>query len=332
MSTNGEIVQLSSKLLVESADWKGRYEKYASDIQKNGVYYAACAKKFRVSHPLVVYSSIGRMRNINTCEYDLRFGGQSVGRIEVVKGGEPKLNVSEKQAEYIRGDLGLGRFDALEDAPWGSSNEARKFRKLFSGLKTAKGLKLHSEEHRIESRVLEEFAQRSGRGKLLRYIQPVRLGTKFFQLVTPFKGSRHIPTMSRPGHGGGIDILARVTHKNNDKRIAIIELKDENKAAESQEEVMKQALIYATFIAHLLRSDSGHAWWNIFGESNLVSEELRLDVVSLMPKGDSKEGKLDDIYLKELNTTLHLYTLYYSVDGDGNPNGFEGSFTDDLMQ
>ena len=95
---------------------------------------------------------------------------------------------------------------------------------------------------------------------------------------------------------------------------------------------MKQALIYATFIAYLLRSESGNTWWNIFEESNNVPANLHLDVVTLMPKGNSNEGSLDDIAIKELNATLHLDTLYYSVNTEGNPNNLEGTFVKTLKK
>lgn len=151
--------------------------------------------------------------------------------------------------------------------------------------------------------------------------------------------------MCAPGHGGGIDILARVTHKKkeNEKggsRIAIIELKDENKSSEPQAKAMKQALIYATFIARLLRSKSGDTWWNIFRdqeknfeEPKQVPKDLHLDVVTLMPKGNSNEGSLASIEVEQLpNTTFHLYTLYYDVNSEGNPNDLEGTFCEALRE
>ena len=169
----------------------------------------------------------------------------------------------------------------------------------------------------------------------------MRLGGKYFQLTTPFKASTHIPTLSLTSNGngatgGGIDILARVKHKHVGFRFAVIELKDENKVSECQEKVMHQALIYATFLAKLLRSKSGKYWYNILRPLNSketdVPQELVIDVITLMPSGNSKEGDLKPIEIPELNVTLCPYTLYYTKDQYGNPDKFAGTLRDELLK
>lgn len=329
MKSNEETVKLSAQLLKENTKWKVVYSEYAEAIKKNSASYKEYAKKFRKPSSLIVYTSIGRVKS--SYEYDLRFGGQSVGKIEGKEDEQPSLTVSDSQAKGICKILGREKFSSFNKVSWSHDNRAKEFRKLFNEIKPTKNLGLHSKEHRIESKILDEFGK-SGSGKLLRNIQPIRLGGKFFQFITPFRASKHEPAISTSGNGGGIDILARVTHKNNERRIAVIELKDENKLSEPQAEVMKQALIYATFIAYLLRSESGNTWWNIFEESNNVPANLHLDVVTLMPKGNSNEGCLNDIAIKELNATLHLYTLYYGVNTEGNPNNLEGTFVTTLKK
>ena len=55
-------------------------------------------------------------------------------------------------------------------------------------------------------------------------------------------------------------------------------------------------------------------------------KELEIDVVTIMPKGDTEEF-LGDIDLPELATTFHCHTLYY--DDDQFKKGefeFSGSF------
>lgn len=329
MKSNEETVKLSAQLLKENTKWKVVYSEYAEAIKKNSASYKEYAKKFRKPSSLIVYTSIGRVKS--SYEYDLRFGGQSVGKIEGKEDEQPSLTVSDSQAKGICKILGREKFSSFNKVSWSHDNRAKEFRKLFNEIKPTKNLGLHSKEHRIESKILDEFGK-SGSGKLLRNIQPIRLGGKFFQFITPFRASKHEPAISTSGNGGGIDILARVTHKNNERRIAVIELKDENKLSEPQAEVMKQALIYATFIAYLLRSESGNTWWNIFEESNNVPANLHLDVVTLMPKGNSNEGCLNDIAIKELNATLHLYTLYYGVNTEGNPNNLKGKFAKTLKK
>ena len=331
MKSNEETVKLSAQLLKENTKWKVVYSEYAEAIKKNSASYKEYAKKFRKPSSLIVYTSIGRVKSSYDYIYDLRFGGQSVGKIEGKEYEQPFLTVSEDQAKGICKILGREKFSYFNKVSWSHDNRAKEFRKLFNEIKPTKNLGLHSKEHRIESKILEEFGK-SDPDKLLRNIQPIRLGGMFFQFITPLKASTHEPVIYASRHGGGIDILARVTHKNNERRIAVIELKDENKPSEPQAEVMKQALIYATFIAYLLRSESGNTWWNIFEESNNVPTNLHLDVVTLMPKGNSNEGSLDDIAIKELNATLHLYTLYYGVNTEGNPNNLEGKFDETLKK
>ena len=51
-----------------------------------------------------------------------------------------------------------------------------------------------------------------------------------------------------------------------------------------------------------------------------------------MPKGNSEEGELIDLPIEELNVTLHLYTLYYNEDQNGNPCEFFGTLADELKQ
>lgn len=99
---------------------------------------------------------------------------------------------------------------------------------------------------------------------------------------------------------------------------------------------MTQALAYATFVAFLLRSECGKDWYNIFRENfeieKDVPEKLDLYVATLMPEGTSEEGDLADIEIEELNVTLHLYTLYYKRDKDGNPDLFSGTLTEAIMK
>ena len=131
--------------------------------------------------------------------------------------------------------------------------------------------------------------------------------------------------------GGGIDIMARIKHSASDTRLAIIELKDDNNNSEPQKDVMIQALSYATFIAHLLRSKAGNKWWNLFNFSGSVPDALNLDVVSLMPKGSSAEGCLVPIRIDALNVVLTPYTLYYEINDKGQITGFSGTLLNEIM-
>ncbi len=360
--TNIDIIKETSKVLLENKSWENIYDRYAKEIVRNKKKYGSNSRLFQVNSPLLAYSSIGKViSNANTTAYDLRFAGQSVGLIEVNKEGEVRLTVSVGQAKYAKEKFGFSESKELKRVDWKYDKGAIAFRRFFLNNESTNRVAIKSPEHRIESELLKEFSKETRRqDKHLCNIQPVRLGGKFFQLTTPLKGSTHIPTLSLTTNengatGGGIDILARIKHSAFESRIAIFELKDENIDNEPQKVAMYQALIYTTFIAHLLRSRSGKLWWYIFKnypsdrdklkdvknfsdfEKNYdllddVPESLHLDVVTLMPEGSSGEGDLNNMEIEDLNVTLHPYTLYYKTDEKGNPCEFVGSLVNELKK
>ena len=343
---NQDIVDKTKQILADKKPaWVKAYKRYANNIKANTKKYELNAKKFQVNAPLTVYSSIGKvMTEKSTTAYDLRYAGQSVGEIHVNNKGEALLYVTDKQADYAKEHFGFDQSCPLDGVDWHKAETAVDFRKAYQANST-KEAGVKSEEHRIENFLLKEFAKKTrAEGKKLCNIQPVRLGGKFFQLTTPLTASDHDPkpalineNADKPGaNGGGIDILARVKHSPTMSSIAIIELKDENDDKEPQKVVMTQALTYATFVAYLLRSESGKDWWNIFRNNSKTEKNvplhLDLDVVTLMPEGTSEEGDLANIEIEELNVTLHLYTLYYKRDKDGNPDSFSGTLTEAIMK
>jgi hypothetical protein len=125
-----------------------------------------------------------------------------------------------------------------------------------------------------------------------------------------------------------------------------MELKDQNKKSESQADAMKQAVVYATFIAKLLRSESGEKWWNFFmghtqgtNDSQTISampSTLDIDVVTVMPKGNSATWAEEDLPIQtdsaQLIATLHCYTLYYDEDTYNKSQQFlfSGSYPEQL--
>ena len=149
-----------------------------------------------------------------------------------------------------------------------------------------------------------------------------RLEYRVSKLPTPLSASK--PPITYSGkNGGGIDILARVK-RGNRPYLCVIEVKDGNENNEPQSQAMKQAITYAVFIAKLLRSKSGQQWWNFFMgrfeekyvvKDGLIPNELNIDVVTIMPKGDTEElcDKTFDVPedSTDLKTTLHCHSLYY---------------------
>ena len=337
-----DFVQRTKDLLdSQKSGWECRYNGYAADILANEDNYINGAGKFRINDPLVVYSSISKVKDTKRFCYDLRFAGQSVGNIVVGKDGIPKLNVSETQAICARNNFGFHDSVLINDEDWSEGMNAKRFRDFYRAEISYDTVHVKSNEHKIESLMLKEFSKsEKSENKLLRNIQPVTLGKKFFQLTTPLSASNMKNNDGLPefvncnAGGGGIDILARVVHKGVfGTRLAVIELKDENKDSEPQKDVMFQALAYATFVACLLRSGRGKEWWQILRNSKReadVPEDLHLDVVTLMPKGNSQEGSLTPIKIDNF-VTLHPYTLYYELNKDETEiKDFTGTLKDDL--
>lgn len=344
MEDNRLFIDKTLRILDNNSQWKDIYASYAESLVKNKGKYLSNGKLFRVKNPLLVYSSIGKVKtDAGTSSYDLRFAGQSVGEISVNREGKVHLSVNEHQAEYAKKYLRFTASEVLNRVDWKKDSKASEFRKFYYAISSVEGIGIKSEEHRIESFLLKEFSKKTRlEDKKLCNIQPIRLGNRFFQLTTPLKASDHNPKSSvneRGGAtGGGIDILSRIRHSNNESRIAVMELKDQNKSSEPQRDAMFQALTYATFLAYLFRSKSGNIWWNLMRpesskDKKSVPEHLNIDVVTIMPKeGGSEEGDLLPIDIPALSTTFYLYTLYYDVDRDGNPCNFSGTLTKDILR
>lgn len=316
-----QIIQSTIDRLSENKKWEERFQGYIHNIVIN--HQKKRKRSFRKPEGLSLYSSVGS----NGKSYDLRFRGQSVATVKETAAEKVKLSPkSDANQKYFGLDL------RKEDVDW-DSTEASNFRSFFKkeSLKfttehpKADRKKTKSEEHRVENCLLREFSKQLGKEKALCYIQPIKLYNLFFQMPTPLKASTHNPTYSE--RGGGIDILARIKPLNGTSRICVMEVKDENKPAESQATAMAQAVTYAVFIAYLLRSKSGQHWWNFFMERSLtetkgkdvttrnkVPKPLHIDVVTIMPQGTSEEFCDVDIPLDELDTTLHCHSLYYYDD------------------
>lgn len=353
-----QIVRYVQNILITSENsnlWVKAYTEYAKYILKNKEKYNENRGLFRLHFPFYAYSSIGKAKsNSKASIYDLRVCGHSVGTISAkvnkLKEREVHLSVLKRKISTIKkyflliGDKRLDNLvERCSDRKGGikidwvkDSANRERFLKLFLNNNFVSN-KLFSEEHRIENLLLSEFSKKCE--KKIGNIQPVKLGHSFFQLTTPISASNHQPTfsMSKNGaSGGGIDILARISHNNSnrDSRIAVIELKDENNNNEPAKDVMFQALSYATFIAYLLkyREDLGEKWWKIFkhNEESKLPAKIIIDVVILMPKGNSEEGSLDPINIPEIHVILKPYTLYYEIDKNGSISGFSGTLYDEL--
>jgi hypothetical protein len=318
-----DIIERTLELLKNNIEWEERYAKYIEFLSEKR------SKGFRKPEGLSVYSSVS---NYKGSTYDLRFDGQSVGLV-VSKSGEITLYPKEKaNTEYFAFSTNLKNID------W-HKEEATRFRKFYKDLaKSSTVVKIKSPEHRVENRLLMEFAKRTrAEDKQLTSIQPIKLNGCFFQLPTPLKASDHNPKYAEH-KGGGIDILSRIKI-HGESRLCVMEVKDENKKSEPQSKAMEQALSYATFIASLLRSKSGQKWWDFLmgrnGKSSQIPATVNIDVVTIMPKGNTEEFEKGEIDLTLLGAKFYCYSLYYDNDSFDEGKGkfiFSGSFLEHLGQ
>lgn len=326
------IIEIALKLLNNDNEWESRYEDYISTICRTSV--RSVRRPFNKPKGLSLYSSVSRR---NGRAFDLRYNGQSVAEVVCKKNGvflypRVKANKDYFDLEQNIDEKGL---------KW-HCKEATCFRKFFRDLSSqSDDLKIKSPEHRVENRLLEEFKKGiRALEKALCNIQPVLLYNCFFQLPTPLKASTHDPSYAAH-KGGGVDILARVVTKNNEHRLCVMEVKDENEEGESQEEAMKQAITYAVFIAKLLRSKSGQMWWDFFmnrkqGKSKQIPQTLNIDVLTIMPDGSTKEYCNQQIKIPEVSTIFHCHSLYYDDakfdKGKGKIEFSSGTYPDELKK
>ncbi len=345
---NEEIVKIASEKLVSNNDWREAYTRYAEGISAKKDLFVEVIKILKKKLPrnmglLRVYSSINLAQKTSV-EYDLRIFGQSVGSliIHFDKNNEPQLFLKITPEQEYNNDNHLGiktkASPKRKPYPW-DSEEAKHIVDIFTKY-NGENANMHSDEHKMETLILHDLNKKLKKeGKMFPYVRPVMLGeVGYFQMRTPFGASKH-RTKDYPKYcmrkdgaasGGGIDILARIQHKDSSWRLAIIELKDGNTGSESQPIVMQQALVYATFIAHLLRCEEcGNMWYNIFRNQwnevllNEKKDRIKIDVITMMPPiplnkhGEYiyNEGELKAIDVPGIKgVTLYPYTVYIDAD------------------
>ena len=289
-----ELIKEASRLLEEKRyEWEPRYKRYFEDLVK--AEKKDSVLKFNLPENLGRYKSIS---SVGKQGYDVRYAGQSIATI-IFKNDEIWLQVKDMSKRFE------SHVESTMLYKW-DSTEATQFRSYF---KTCEKADLASSRERfIEQSLLVDMSK----SKSFIYIEPVKLLDAYFQMPTPFKASEAVPHYSGKD-GGGIDILARVGQGRGVKP-CVIELKDKYTAQEPQSHVMKQAVIYATFIAYLLRSDIADKWWKVFGFNIDIPKSLVIPVLTLMPlPAEKPEGEiigsftidgLDDV-------TLECHSIYY---------------------
>ena len=342
-------------LLSTNKEWIDRYMGYIKKLNNVKDTIAESQTRFSVPAPLKLYLPLSSATGCSNgvIAYDLRYLGQSVGSLTVdtKKAKETKkdvvLEINEKSQILKRDKCLYKQYTAAseEELNWHTGDAAKAFRKTFQDPEFQK-IDLGCHEHRLESYLLTNYAQKSSDGKELLYIQPVGMcGTAArFQMPTPFSASKlhKLENWDNPSiyaknsrSGGGIDVLAR-TGSGHATYLTIIELKDENSASEPPHRAIGQAIAYSVFIRELLRCDkAGNSdWWKFFGFSGDIPKKLVLRAVIAMPfegkgNGIRKQRAEDNAaqFMKEIDTLnpkikldndeIELHYIFMKSDRDG---------------
>ena len=337
MVTYNDVIKETLILLQKDrTEWETRYKGYLTKIANNE--NKQIALKPPVKKPLFIYTTVSNETKTNPKRY-LRFMGQNVGSL-LQKNGNCFLKISSDDynnsgafAGYSISGIKQGEWD------WEKSTEAKRFRDFFYNYHGKKNNNGH--EHTVESAFLTDLEKKKGTGKTLKYIQPVEIRGKRFQMPTPLNASS-LHKIKDPAdlknkklfryskhNGGGIDILAR-RRKASHTYITVIELKDKYDKNEPPEKAMFQAVAYATFIRELIRSYAadGIGWYNLFlnkADGTATAEvptELVIKCVVAMPGLNVKmlDNQLQARNLKVLmpfNNSKDRIELHF-INLDGN--------------
>lgn len=299
-----------SSILKNDKSWVDIYKEYALHLIKNRAGFAEARRRFREVTPLHVYLSIGRVKGSKK-EFDLRYLGQSVGTI-IVNKDSVQLYVNESQARNSQNYYGYN-LGVIKGADWSKSVEAKNFRYFYKV--DCKGLP-RQKEHMVESALFSETGKTSSKTKTLCNIQPVSYAGTRIHMKTAVKASEagKKGTAEISPSGGEIDLLCRRSIKRGrgESRLAVIEIKDENKKSESFNLAMKQAITYGVFVRELIHSDAGELWMDLWGMGNQKKEGFVIDCVVAMPKGETKPGySKDRIKIEDNESETDYLELHY---------------------
>lgn len=308
-----EVAEKTRLVLKDNPEWQARYVDYAGMIGNNTPSIISARGRFREWPPLKVYLNTTSAKGArSSVRFELRYLGQTVAEL---KGNKDKgFSLSNKRYE----ETNLRDFGCeirLSAADWDGEDSAR-FRKLFKDRKGPRtgGANRANQEHRLESLLLTEFSRKKRKEKPLLGIQPVTIAKVRFPMPTPISASNPTAVKYSGTRGGGIDILARTGTGGRATHLCIMELKINSGRRESID-AMKQAVAYATFIRELLRSESGAAWWKLFGLRGEVPEPLDLYAACAMPSNERNETSFGGTELRIDRDIIRLHYLYF-IDED----------------
>ena len=275
-------------LLRSETKWQATYAGYAAKLLKKRGEMTQKRKTLdaqRELDPLYCYTSIGAIKGDRDFDFDLRYLGQSVGKV-TVENGVPLLTV-DKEIQTSQRDFGYN-VGKIDKEAWMTGERAQAFKAYYKSLAEQTGIRPRQPEHMVESALFTELEKKKGDTKALKGIQPITcVDDVRLHMKTALAASGAIPKLS--GQGGEIDIFCRRS-KGNRSRLTVIEVKDENKSDEPFHVVIKQAIAYAVFIRELAHSQSGRDWMDLWRLGNQPWEKgFTVNAVAAMPKGTTSQ-------------------------------------------
>lgn len=288
------------QLLRSDMQWQNVYARYAGKLLESKDAMTAKRKTMGRQEDmglLYCYTTMGAVEGSAGFDFDLRFLGQSVGRIKL-KNGMPLLQVKDEQEKNSQNYFGydVGEIN-WED--WKTGERAEAFRAFYRAAGEAMDKFPRQKEHMVESALFSELEKKTGATKALKGIQPVTCipGVRLHMRTSlaASDSARGLPKLSLDGKGGDIDVFCRRHGYGlvpvNRSRLTVIEVKDENESGETFHLAIKQAIAYAVFIRELARSQCGPQWMELWGLGNQPwqTEGFTIDAVAAMPKGNTKQ-------------------------------------------
>lgn len=301
------IINKTRMLLTQNTEWQTRYKQYAADIIRNKESIKKAYESLKIWEPLKMYTNTGYLKEKDKVSFDLRYLGQTVAKLTVIKENRTILNTTygkkgeDTNLRYFGCGIHLWNADC-------NGKEAEDFHQFFKSEpeRNPNQLGPKIEEHRLESMLITELSK-EGR-QVLSNLNPIMIEGVRYAMTTAISASKP-DNIKYQKIGGGIDILTRTSGK--DPKLCIIELKKKYKNRKAPQQALKQAVAYTTFIRELLRSDTGTEWWNLFGFNGEVPKQLVLYAACAMPSSANIDKSFEDMSLDIDGDIIRLQYLYF---------------------
>lgn len=256
--------------------WVSRFAEYYSNnnFEEKGDFWVSHSIINEIPEGIHTYSPVGAGKNTIQLRKDgaliahLTYQGEDRGWEVYPEDAAAKYNISSESNTSLLKYITDNRKDR-KGAKW-------DILKIVLSSLALKGKLI--EEHKLESAIHTKIESNcvDPKSKSFCNLKPVFLvdGCRF-QMPVPFNANQ----IAKSGYfkylkkgKGNIDILAKTT----DGVLTVIELKDKFEESERPSEAIKQAIIYATFMAKLINTSKAGNWIELF-EGNKKEEKIKTE-------------------------------------------------------